>query len=249
VSEQPASSPRTCRHQGRPRARGGGQLKARDALAYVKSSPHTRGVPGSELAEPWFRCSPHARGGGPRSCSMVSSPSMSSPCTRGGPWWTLVGGNERIVFPAHAGVVRARRSRRAGSRRSSPHTRGGPGIPARSVISCKFSPHTRGGPSQLLLITDTLLFSPRTRGWSRNQQGLPSHRHVFPAHAGWSWPAALTRCSPPRGWSREQVADALQRTVLPTRGWSRVHRPQELGQGVLPARAGVIPASVPRGGE
>ena len=107
---------------------------------------------------------PRACGDGPTLLDDLAKKVGFSPRMRG---WT---GQQRppalaaLVFPAHAGMDRARR-----------------GSPGRS----RGFPRACGdGPSRARFTRGAMAFSPRMRGWTAGSGGGEMNGNVFPAHAG-----------------------------------------------------------------
>ena len=234
---------------GLPRTRGDGPDRYRLMPCPSVASPHTRGWtrcrqeqrarrhgfpahagmdPGGHRATRGHHGLPRTRGDGPsvRRRAMASTP--ASPHTRG---WTRGDhprAEDRVGFPAHAGMDPGRRQP-DGVRKWLPRTRGDGPWSGRSRVRHRAA-------------------SPHTRGWTRAPHRARRPRSGFPAHAGMDPTAARPLCTTRRlprtrgdGPRLRHVQTAQAAASPHTRGWTvyiALHVNRKVG---FPAHAGMDP--------
>ena len=281
--------------RSRPRTRGGHPPSLFWSRHQLASSPHTRGSSGcagtcrqgatvvpahagvirrSGRRVPWAPCRPRTRGGHPVLSSVTCPFPWSSPHTRGSSRTPRHRCGDRLVVPAHAGVIpprqrpgrpTRRRPRTRGGhpqsgvgctrmRVSSPHTRGSSRDRRDQLGGDLRRPRTRGGhPTVTLDSALTYASSPHTRGSSHRYPARQLRQRVVPAHAG-VIPACHSIPNSPRSRPRTRgghPSDTAAPTRTPessphTRGSSPEGSHLRLGLAVVPAHAGVIRWCTPR---
>ena len=231
-----------------PRPRGDGPLKPDGRTGTPPSPPPTRGWSvavesvepardvspahaGMVLIHGGFRRAgvrlPRPRGDGPDRERMAGAPVGSPPPTRG---WSHVAERElldRLVSPAHAGMVLRHRS---------------------AALAGHRLPRPRGdGPVMVCRAYGTAPSPPPTRGWSPVLGERETAEDVSPAHAGMvrgsrTRPRRQSRLPRPRGDGPAitTVVATASPSPPPTRGWSLGGRMEGYEAAVSPAHAGMV---------
>ena len=190
---------------------------------------HAGMVPSARAAAAPWPSAPRARGDGPVGSLGGPCGVACSPRTRGWSHLDADLGAERVVLPAHAGMVPCRTS-----------------APSRGPCA----PRARGdGPSGEACYVSVAVCSPRTRGWSPLVSGGCCQQGVLPAHAGMVPARLVDLLGRPRAPRARGDGPKAPTGLHPqpgcsprTRGWSRILLGLDLFVGVLPAHAGMVPA-------
>ena len=255
-----------------PRARGDGPRRTVANPPWIACSPRTRGwsrrdrhnpppppvlpahagmVPALSRISAVSFCAPRARGDGPQDWMLLICLALCSPRTRGWSHRQEARPVQRLVLPAHAGMVPAIPSG-AAPRGRAPRARGDGPRPAvwcwgRAV--CSLPPARGDGPAGRRVFAGHTPCSPRTRGWSHHRHPDPGQGVVLPAHAGMvpdRWPPRKPPWCAPR--ARGDGPSTIGRpssssTCSPrTRGWSLAVGDGLVDDLVLPAHAGMVPS-------
>ncbi len=251
-----------------PRARGDGPLPICGARGANACSPRTRGWSPRHRAVPiaagllpahagmvrprsrgWRRraAAPRARGDGPGWTTCLGGWNGCSPRTRGWSSRQAAVEDERVLLPAHAGMVRPA-STSTCMPTAAPRARGdGPLDQLHGPTEGTCSPRTRGWSAEHGTHWNPVVCSPRTRGWSWLRETVDLYKTLLPAHAGMV-PAGIRRAqvrlTAPRargdGPSSRDSAGSMSACSPRTRGWSTLLTDRAVDKGLLPAHAGMV---------